>query len=107
RGRPGRISGARATSVTPASQGRRPRTDRGGSSISGRASAPRRSRRWAWRTSGRLHCVRELLLAELLHDLGAAEILREVVDLDHVLAQRFLALPLSELIGRNNFICQS
>src|ERR1700741_3894938 len=36
---------------------------------------------------------------ELFQDFRAAEILREVVDLDYLLAQRFLALPQRELLS--------
>src|SRR3954462_12988924 len=35
--------------------------------------------------------------SQALDGFGAVEVLREIVDLDHLLAQRFLALPLGEL----------
>src|SRR3954471_2665029 len=35
--------------------------------------------------------------SKALHGFGAAKVLREIVDLDDLLAQRFLALPLGEL----------
>src|SRR6266513_1681731 len=43
----------------------------------------------------------ERLLFKLLDDLGPAEVLREVVDPDHVLAQRFLPLPEQVFLGRD------
>src|ERR1700704_4175762 len=54
--------------------------------------------------SGRLGGAREggFFGGQLLHDLGPAEVLREIVDLDDVLAQRFLALPLRALFRRQN-----
>src|SRR5512138_2279722 len=39
-----------------------------------------------------------------LRELGAAEVLREVVHLDHVLAQRFLALPEGKFLGRDDLV---
>ena len=38
----------------------------------------------------------------LLDDLGAAEILGEIVDLDDLLAQRLLVLPLRVFVGRDD-----
>src|SRR5712671_1463867 len=55
--------------------------------------------------SSRLGGARErgfLFGGEFLRDLGPAEVLRKIVDLDGVLAQRFLALPLHILFRRQN-----
>src|SRR2546430_4070893 len=42
------------------------------------------------------------MLGESFDDLGPAEVLRKVVDLDHVLAQRFLPLPERVFLGRDD-----
>src|SRR3974390_1245953 len=52
--------------------------------------------------SGRLR--RRGLLGVPGRELGAAKIRREIVHLDHVLAQRFLALPERELFRRNDLL---
>src|SRR4051794_31921111 len=58
--------------------------------------APRRYRQ----ASCRPHHRR--LLLQLLGELGAAEVLREIIDPDHLLAERFLACPLRVLVGRDD-----
>src|SRR6267154_2618918 len=56
--------------------------------------------------SGRLGGAREVgfFAGQLFHDLGPAEVLREIVDLDDVLTQCFLALPLRALFRRQDVL---
>src|SRR3954469_22920145 len=54
--------------------------------------------------SGRLGRGDRIFAGELLVDLGAAEVLREIVDLDDVPAQRFLVLPAGALFAGNDVL---
>src|SRR3972149_12333077 len=81
----------RESSVRPACTARSPAPKGPGRFLDLRNGvlAPSTTYTGAWFISGRLGSHR-LLVAQLLPDLGAAEILRKVVDHDDALAQRFL-----------------